>query len=390
MSHRSYNFESLGAENSRSSVGRSGNVSFRTSISGFIIANEGHMLYEITVEDRRFTDRLLLTSTQAPVWTVRRRFSEFFSFRSALSETFPHVETLYFPRRKIFSSSADPHVVQARRIVLDGWLLQLLSDDAISSSHLVLEFLQARTTSQSLPQQPVGFAQSWRTEQGMTEMSDCPGVWWVCFSTHSINAPSTQPDDDALSFHSVGSPKSSSTPPPRDNAPSSMPNIALPAQKIAPGAKLPAAGSSSDDLQRSMMKSSRSFASLMSTPSHQFVIDSHLILMSDRDSCSGIPFRTLTCHELWHFYSGCSLKVALLLSGGGLRFIMFGSKINEGNVCQFHAEKGDCVAVVRVFCFAALVLMLSFIFFRLLTTFCSCQSKAAALSSASRRGVSSK
>ena len=133
MSHRSYNFESLGAENSRSSVGRSGNVSFRTSISGFIIANEGHMLYEITVEDRRFTDRLLLTSTQAPVWTVRRRFSEFFSFRSALSATFPHVETLYFPRRKIFSSSADPHVVQARRIVLDGWLLQLLSDDAISS-----------------------------------------------------------------------------------------------------------------------------------------------------------------------------------------------------------------------------------------------------------------
>ena len=38
---------------------------------------------------------------------------------------------------------------------------------------------------------------------------------------------------------------------------------------------------------------------------------------------------------------------ALLLSGGGLRVIMFGSKINQGNVCQFHAEKGDCIAVVR-------------------------------------------
>jgi hypothetical protein len=96
-----------------------------------------------------------------------------------------------------------------------------------------------------------------------------------------------------------------------------------------------------------MMKSSRSFASLLSAPQHQFVIDSHLILMSDRATCSGIPFRMLVSHELWHFYSGCSLKVALLLSSGGLRFVMFGSKINEGNVCQFHAEKGDCVAVVR-------------------------------------------
>jgi hypothetical protein len=41
------------------------------------------------------------------------------------------------------------------------------------------------------------------------------------------------------------------------------------------------------------------------------------------------------------------LKVAVLLSGGGLRFIMFGSKIDQGNVCQLHAEKGDCIAVVR-------------------------------------------
>jgi predicted cupin superfamily sugar epimerase len=54
----------------------------------------------------------------------------------------------------------------------------------------------------------------------------------------------------------------------------------------------------------------------------------------------------LTSHELWHFFSGCSLKVAVLLSGGGLRFVIFGSKINQGNVCQFHAEKGDCIAVV--------------------------------------------
>ena len=181
----------------------------------------------------------------------------------------------------------------------------------------------------------------------MTEMEQCPGVWWVCFSTHSINAPAAPVDDDALSFHSVGSPKSSCTPPPRDLA-SSAPSVTIPPFKLPPTSKLAAAGSSSDDLQRSMMKSSRSFASLMSTPSHQFVIDSHLILMSDRDSCSGIPFRTLMCHELWHFYSGCSIKVAVLLSGGGLRFIMFGSKINEGNVCQFHAEKGDCIAVVRI------------------------------------------
>ena len=128
MSHRSYNFDSLGAETSRPAVGRAGNASFLTSISGFIIADEGHMLYEITVEDRRFSDKLLLTSTQAPVWTVRRRFSEFFSFKTALTQAFPHVEALYFPRRKIFSSGTDAHVVQARRIVLEGWLQQLLAE----------------------------------------------------------------------------------------------------------------------------------------------------------------------------------------------------------------------------------------------------------------------
>ncbi len=304
------------------------------------------MLYEITVEDRRFTDRLLLTSKQAPVWTVRRRFSDFFNFKTALAARFPHVETLYFPRRKIFSSGTDPHVVQARRIVLDGWLLQLLSSEDVSASPLVLEFLQAAAAPQIAPQEHVNFAHSWRAEQGMTEMSHCSGVWWVCFSTHSITAPVTHVDDDALSFHSMGSPKTSLTPPPRAEA-ASAPAIALPPPKMLPATKLPVTGNSSEDLQRSMMRSSRSFASLMSTPSHQFVIDSHLILMSDRETCSGIPFRTLLSHELWHFYSGCSLKVALLLSGGGLRFIMFGSKINQGNVCQFHAEKGDCIAVVK-------------------------------------------
>jgi hypothetical protein len=237
-------------------------------------------------------------------------------------------------------------VVQARRIVLDGWLLQLLSDEEIALSPLLLEFLQASVARKSLQQEHVNFAQSWRAEQGMTEMEQCPGVWWVCFSTHSMYAPSVQADDDALSFHSVGSPKSSSTPPPREHS-ASAPVLSLGPPKNATSARLPPAGSSSEDLQRSMMKSSKSFTSLISAPSHQFVIDSHLILMSDRETCSGIPFRTLISHELWHFYSGCSLKVAVLLSSGGLRFIMFGSKINEGNVCQFHAEKGDCIAVVR-------------------------------------------
>jgi hypothetical protein len=346
MSHRSYNFDTLGAENSRPSTTRSGNAAFRASISGFIVADEGHMMYEITVEDRRFSDRLLLTSAQAPVWTVRRRFSEFFSFKTALTERFPQVEALYFPRRKIFSSGTDPHVVQARRIVLDGWLQQLLSDEAVSGSPLVLDFLQAAASPPPALPANVNFAHSWRAEQGMTEMSQCPGVWWVCFSTHSISVPAAAADDDALSFHSMGSPKSSSTPPPRDH-PAAAPAIALPPPKLAPAAKLAGAGSSSDDLQRSIMKSSRSFASLMAAPSHHFIIDSHLILMSDRDACTGIPFRTLVSHELWHFYRGCSLKVAVLLSGGGLRFIMFGSKIDQGNVCQLHAEKGDCIAVVR-------------------------------------------
>jgi hypothetical protein len=345
MSHRSFNFESLGTESSRPSIARPTTSAFRTSISGFMIADEGHMLYEITVEDRRFVDQLLLTSTHAPVWTVRRRFSEFFSFKTAIANAFPVVNTFYFPRKKIFSNGTEPHVAQARRIVLDGWLVQLLSNEEICASELLLEFLQAAPPSQAPRQEHVNFAHSWRTEQGMTEMPHCPGVWWVCFSTHSINAPSTQVDDDALSFHSLGSPKDSSTPPSREAAapPSS---IVLPPPKIAPAIKMTATNGSSEDLQRGMTRSSRSFASLMAAPSHQFVIDSHLILMSDRSSCSGVPFRTLTSHELWHFFSGCSLKVAVLLSGGGLRFVIFGSKINQGNVCQFHAEKGDCIAVV--------------------------------------------
>eukprot|EP01137_Pigoraptor_chileana_P006815 Opistho-2@51572 len=96
--------------------------------------------HETRNENKRYTVYKLVLKTGSRSWCVSRRYNEFYTLNEKLKKQFPN-EHLKLPGKRLIGDNFDPNFIQNRRNALQEYIKMILSNENISKSDILRDFL---------------------------------------------------------------------------------------------------------------------------------------------------------------------------------------------------------------------------------------------------------